>query len=149
MKVILLKDVPKIGKKFELKNVSEGHALNFLIPKGLAENATPSALKKMDQSRKVEDEKRKIQEALLAQNLSSVSSVVIEFKEKANEKGHLFAGVNKEEIAEELKKQTHLDIPAEYIDLEKPIKEVGEYDVEVKIGNKTGKFKVKVEALVE
>jgi len=46
MKVVLLHNVPKIGKKYEIKNVSDGHALNFLIPKGLAQVATPAAEKK-------------------------------------------------------------------------------------------------------
>lgn len=146
MKVILLKDTKKVGKKFETKEVSDGYALNFLIPNKLAEVATPSSIKKLEVVKKRDAEEKKVQEDLLVMNLKSLDGVSIELKEPANDKGHLFKGVHKEEIITALKTQGHLDLLPEYIILEKPIKEVGEHTIEAKVQNKTVKFKVVISA---
>jgi large subunit ribosomal protein L9 len=146
MKVILLKDVAKLGKKYEVKNVSDGHAANFLIPHGLVEIATAGNLKKLDTQKTKEEGERKIRNDLLAKNLNDISEVVIQMEEKANDKGHLFAGIHKEELAPVIKAQTRLDIPAEFIHLSKPVKEVGEHEIEVKVEDKTVKFKLIVKA---
>ena len=147
MKVILLRDVAKIGQKFDTKNVSDGYALNFLIPNGLAEMATAKVLSRVDMMKKRDSEEKKIREGLLAKNLADLKDTQIEIKEKANEQGHLFAGVHKEEIIAELKKQTRLDILPEYLELEKPIKQTGEYTIHVKVGDAKAAFKLQVGAL--
>jgi len=147
MKVILLRDVAKIGQKFDTKNVSDGYALNFLIPNGLAEMATAKVLSRVDMMKKRDSEEKKIREGLLAKNLADLKDTQIEIKEKANEQGHLFAGVHKEEIIAELKKQTRLDILPEYLELEKPIKQTGEYTIHVKVGDAKATFKLQVGAL--
>ena len=146
MKVVLLKDVPKLGKKFEIKEVSDGHALNFLIPNGFAETGTEKSLKKVEVMKVKEAAELKIQEDLLKKNLKDLSGVTIEMTEKANEKGHLFAGIHKNEIIPALKAQTRLDILPEHIMLEKPIKEVGEFEIEVKVQDKIAKFKLVVKS---
>jgi large subunit ribosomal protein L9 len=146
MKVILLKDVAKLGKKYEVKDVSDGHATNFLIPRGLVEIASAGNIKKLEIQKAKDEGERKVRNDLLAKNLNDVSAVVIEMEEKANDKGHLFAGIHKEELVPVIKAQTHLDIPAEYIHLEKPVKTVGEHEIEVKVEDKTVKFKLVVKA---
>jgi large subunit ribosomal protein L9 len=60
MRIILLHDIPKVGKKYDIKNVSDGHALNLLIPKGLAEVATPAAQKKVEKLKMEDTACRKI-----------------------------------------------------------------------------------------
>ena len=147
MKVILIKDVAKLGKKYEVKEVADGYALNFLVPHGQVEVATPKAMKKVELLHLQEVQDKKVQEDLLLKNLKSLEGVTITLKEKANEKGHLFAGIHKAELIPEIKKQTELDIAPEYIELEKPIKEVGEHLIEVKVQDKIAKFKVVVDAL--
>lgn len=147
MKIILLQDVTKVGKKYDVKNVSDGHALNFLIPKGLAEAATPSALKKMEKLRLEDATRQKIQEDLLLMNLKTIEGATIEIKEKANEKGHLFAGVHKTEIITAMKSQKQILLLPEFIILDKPIKEVGECEVEIKVKDKSVKLKVVVNAI--
>jgi large subunit ribosomal protein L9 len=147
MKVILLKDVRKVGKKFETKNVADGYALNFLIPQKLAEVATDVSVKKVDQLKSKQAAELKIQEDLLMKNLKNLENITVEIKENANEKGNLFKGVHKEEIIAEIKRQTQLDITPEYLVLEKPIKQIGEYEVKAKVQEKTVTFKVVVIAL--
>src|SRR3989344_7519593 len=127
MKIILLHDVQKVGKKYDIKNVSDGHALNLLIPKGLAEVATPIALKKVEKLKMEDTAHKKIQEDLLLMNLKAIEGVTLEIKEKANEKGHLFAGVHKAEIIAHMRDDKHINLLEDFIVLEKPIKEVGEH----------------------
>ncbi len=146
MQVILLKNVAKLGKKYDVKEVSDGYALNFLIPKGIAEPALGGAIKKLEDLKTKEEENRKIQEDLLSKNLHSLEGVVLEMEETANEQGHLFAGIHKEEIVVELERQTRLEILPEHIILEKPIKEVGEHEIEVSVQDASVKFKLSVKA---
>ena len=147
MKVVLLKDIAGVGKRFDMKNVADGHAVNFLFPRKLAEPATPQTLKRVESEKVRLDTERKIHEDLLAKNLKSLAEVRLVMKEKGNEQGHLFAGVHREEISQALKKQTKLDVPAEFIVLESPIKSVGEYDIPVSALGKKAQFKLIVEAL--
>ncbi len=132
MKVILLQDVPNVGRKYEVKNVSDGYARNFLLARNLAKIATSQAIQEIEKLKKQTEQKKEIQQDILEKNIESVDGVRLEVKEKANEKGHLFAGINKEEIAKILKEQKHIDIPAEIIVLEQPIKKIGEYKIKVK-----------------
>lgn|SRR3989338_6983930 len=144
MKVILLQDVTKIGKKYEEKVVADGYAINFLIPKGLAEIATSSAVKKNQNLKAYSVVEKKIQDDLLSMNLKSIEGLTLEIKEKANEKGHLFAGIQKKEIVAKLKSEKRIDLLPEFIMLDKPIKEVGEYVIEIKVKDKTAMLKLVV-----
>src|SRR3989338_9715865 len=109
MKIILLHDIAKVGKKYDIKNVSDGHALNLLIPKGLAITANDSAIKRVEKLKSKNTLHKKIQEDLLLMNLKAVEGTTLEISEKANEKGHLFAGVHKEEIIARMKADKHID----------------------------------------
>ncbi len=140
MKVVLLKGVAKIGKINDIKEVSDGYALNFLIPKKLAKTATDSAINTAIKIKAQEEAQKKIQKDLLLKNFDDIKGVKISITVKANEKGHLFSGIHKEEIIKALKEQTRLDIDPEYLILEHPIKEVGEHRIEVKIENRAVSF---------
>jgi len=159
MKVILIKDIPKIGQKYEVKEVSSGHALNFLIPQGLAIGATTETLKKFEVERAKAEGERKLHEELLAKNIKDLDGITLTVSGKANEKGHLFAGFHREALAEEIFKQTKLQVDPSFIELDHPLKEIGEHQVTIKApvsvnigGNKSGKegklakFKVVIEA---
>lgn len=145
MKVILQKDVPKIGKKYDVKEVASGYSLNFLIPNGLAKVATPDALKKVDALRKIIEADKKVQEDLLSKNLHEIDGKEVSLKAKANDKGHLFASLHTHEISEAIKKSIGADILPDFIILEKHIKETGTHDVEVKAGDKSATIKLVVE----
>jgi large subunit ribosomal protein L9 len=144
MKIILLKDVAKLGKKFEIKTVSDGHALNLLIPKGFAVAATLDAKKRLAKQIASMDMEKKIQEDLLGKNLHDLESVSISLVGKANEKGHLFAGIHAPEIVAALSQQAGIDVNPSFIVLEHPLKTTGEHMIEVKAAGKTVKFKVVV-----
>lgn len=146
MKVILLKNIPKIGQKYEVKEVSDGHASNFLIPRGLALVASQSALKQVETLKVRDVMEKKVHEDLLLKNLEDLTGVTVHMSESANEQGHLFAGIHKEEIIPALKAQTRLEIYPEYIVLDKPIKTTGEHEITVSVQDKKTTFKLIVEA---
>lgn len=147
MKVIFLKDVQKVGKKYETKDISDGYALNFLIPKGLAEVATKNAVKRIDTLKAKDDESKKIHEDLLLKNLKGIEGKKVTITEKANEKGHLFAGIHKAELIPAIESQTRVQIHPDYIMLDKPIKEVGEHTITVAVQDKKATFILEVKAL--
>jgi large subunit ribosomal protein L9 len=146
MKVILLKNVPKIGKKYQVINVASGYAANFLFPKNLAEIATDKAIVRVEKLLAEQGAQKKIMEDLLLKNLSDINGAKIEITEKANEKGHLFAAIHADELIPALKEQTRLDVDADHIVLNKPIKEIGEHKVSIKVQDKTAEFTVNVKA---
>ncbi|RJQ30949.1 50S ribosomal protein L9 [Candidatus Parcubacteria bacterium] len=129
MKVILLQDVPGIGRKYEVKSVSDGYARNFLFPRKLAEIATPATIASVERNKKKAEEEREVQKDILEKNLKSLEGLRLQIKEKANEKGHLFSIVRAEEISKTLRESHHVEIPAKLIEIEKPIKEMGEHRV--------------------
>lgn len=146
MKIILIKDVKEIGKKHDIKTVADGYALNYLIPNGLAEIASVQALGRVELELKREAGERKVKEDLLVKNLKSIHDVIVNVVAGANEKGHLFAGIHKEEIVKIVKQETEVDLLPEFIILEKPIKSVGEFPIDIKVQGKSATFKLTVKA---
>lgn len=147
MKVIFLKDVPRVGKKDEVKEVSDGYAANMLLPRKLAVVATPKAIAELERSKKELKVEREIQDDLLTKNLEEIKGKIITIKSKANEKGHLFSSIHKKEILEAMKKEHRTEIGEEYIMLDKPIKEIGEHDIPIEIRNKKTTFKLVIEKI--
>lgn len=145
MKVIFLQDVARVGKKYDIKDVNDGYAMNFLLPRKLAELATSKAIIELEKHKKEIVVEREVQENLLIKNLEEIKEKTIVIKGKANDKGHLFSAIHKKEIVLEMKKQQHADIGEEFIILEKPIKEIGEFEIPISIKNKNSSFKLLVE----
>jgi len=145
MKIILLKDVAKLGKKYDVKTVSDGHALNLLIPQGLALTATPGVLKRLEMERAKLEGEKKIHRDLLIKNIQGLADVTLTIAGKANEKGHLFAGLHAQAIALEIEKQTRLQVDPESIKLEHPLKTTGEHIVEISAAGATVKLKIVIE----
>jgi len=130
MKIILLKDVEKLGKKGEVKNVADGYARNFLIPNKLAALATKSELAKLEKQKKIETEKAEEELKLYQKIASQIDGLEIEILVKVSEEDKLFGAVTTSQIAEKLKEK-NFEIKKEQIKLEEPIKEIGEYEVTV------------------
>lgn len=132
MKVILLQDVKGQGKKGQIKEVSEGYATNFLIPRGLGRPATDGNVKTLEQQKKAED-KRKEQEKLDAIALGEkLGEATVEVKTKAGENGRLFGAITSKQIAEALT-AIGLKIDKRKIELSEPIRSLGYTNVTVKI----------------
>lgn len=136
-----------MGRKGEVKTVSDGYALNFLIPRKLAEMGTPAAIAHAERQKSETTTESKIQADLLQKNLTALQGASLEITGKASEKGNLFSGIHAEQIAAELKKQKGIDLLPTYLVLDKPIKEVGERRIPIKVGDKTGSFTLVVKSL--
>lgn len=146
MKVILLQDVPKIGRKWDVKNVADGFAQNSLIPRKLAEAATASAVARASSARKVAEENKVTNAAALAKNLKALEGARVELSAKANEQGHLFAAIHENDIAQALKEKTGISVSPEFIKSAHPIKTTGEYSVAILAGEAKAQFIVEVSA---
>lgn len=132
MKIILLKDVENLGKKYEVRNVKAGYARNFLIPEKLAKPATKETLKwlevqKQISTKKVEEELKGVQELA-----SSIDGQEIMIKVKVGEKDQLFESITPQKISEKLK-ELGFEIKKNKILLEEPIKELGEFPVKIRL----------------
>ena len=147
MKVIFLQDVPKVGRKHDVKEINDGYVMNFLIPRKMAVLATSSAVAELEKRKKNIEIERGVQESLLLKSLEEIKGKIVKIKGKANEKGNLFKSIHKKEIVEEMHKQHHAGISEEFIILEKPIKEIGEFEVPISIKGKNSSFKLVVEKI--
>ena len=143
MEIILLRDIPKLGKKYDLKNVRDGYGRNFLLPQKMAVLASSSSIKNLEKLRKDHLTKQEKTDQILIKSLEALHDKEIIIKENANEKGELFGSVSKEDILNELKKHG-FEILEDNIVLEKNIKHIGEYDIEIKVKDKSEIIKLKV-----
>ena len=130
--VILREDVQKLGKTGDLVNVVEGYARNFLLPQKKAVEATPRNLKKMEHTKRlIQDQiKKELKSAEALAN--SIQNCSLTFSVQAGEEGKLFGSISSKDIAEELGKQG-VQIDRRQIHMEKPLKELGQTSVSIKI----------------
>ncbi|MCX6724029.1 MAG: 50S ribosomal protein L9 [Candidatus Staskawiczbacteria bacterium] len=132
MKVILLQDVEGLGKKYEIKEVKNGHARNFLLPQKLARAATKAALKWLDDQKEV-IEKAAEEELKITQDLASrLDGVELSIVVKVGDEGQLFESINSQKIVEKLK-EAGFDIKKSQVKLGSPIKELGEFPVNISL----------------
>lgn len=144
MKVILLKDVAKIGRRFDVVDVSDGYALNKLIPKCLAEAATPENLKRLQNiSAKVQHD-RQTEESSFKETLAALKDIEVEIMVDANNEGRMFQALKAEAIAEAVKKTTGHEISAEHFIFKTPIKNTGEHKIAVASGALHGEVTLSV-----
>lgn len=130
MKVILLKDVKNLGKKFEIKEVKNGYARNYLIPKGLAKPATEEVLKWVEMQKEIEQKKAEEELKKTQELASSVDGLEITIPVKVNEKGQPFETITSSKISEKLE-ELGFKIKKQQIELAKPIKELGEFPIKI------------------
>ena len=130
MKVILLQDIDKLGKKYEVKNVSDGYARNSLIPQGLVKPATEEGLKWLETQKDIL--RKKAEEALkkTQEFASSLDGVEVVIQVKVGEDEQLFESVTQQKIADKLK-EAGFEVKKNQVLLENPIKLLGEYPVKV------------------
>jgi large subunit ribosomal protein L9 len=133
MKIILIENVKNVGRKGDLKEVSNGYAQNFLFPKKLAESATAENIKEWEKLRNKMMEKDRQEIKGIKETIAQIENrnIIIKRREK-NKK--LFGSITAKDIAEELKKNS-LEIDEKAIVLPKPIKNLGEHKVELKFNH--------------
>ena len=124
MKVIFNVDVRGQGKKGEMKEVSDGYARNYLLPRKLASEATADALNAIKAKEK----------ALAEENAKRLSGVVVRIQAKAGQGGRLFGAVTSQEISDALRAQHGIEIEKNKIVQAEPIKQFGTYEVKAKLG---------------
>ncbi len=147
MKIIFLQDVPRVGKKYDIKEINDGYAINFLFPKKLATLATAKAVTEIERHKKEIVIEREVQEDLLMKNLEEIKGKIINIKAKSDDKGHLFSAIHPKMIVEAMSKQCHAEIAEKFIVLEKQIKEIGEFEIPILIKNKKSSFKLIIERI--
>lgn len=131
MLVILLKDVDKIGKKFEVKEVKDGYARNFLIPQGLAKQATKEAITWLEMQKETEEKKAEESLKKIQDVASAVDDQEVVIQVQVGEEDQLFESVTSQKISDKLK-ELGFDIKKSQIELSQPIKETGEFPVKIK-----------------
>lgn len=131
MKVLLTRDVTKLGKAGTVKTVANGYARNYLIPQGMAVFASPGALKQAEAIRKVE-EKRQAQLAAEASSIADkLSGVTLRFQARASEADKLYGSITTKQVVEALQQATGLEIDKRKLDLREPIRSLGLHTVRV------------------
>ena len=148
MKVILVTDVPKLGKRGQVIAVADGYGRNYLLPKGLGIEATPANLRRFEgqkDAKKRRSERETSEAETLAGRLDGFSLTV---KAKAGEEGRLFGSVTNKDIASGIKDILGLDIDKRRIEIEEPLKTLGTYRVAVRLSQTISReITVAVEAL--
>lgn len=145
MKVILLKDISKLGKRGEVKEVADGYAVNVLIKKEMALMATPAELMKWKQKTDSQNHKKELVSNSFVQLIDKLrhEQVIITGK-KSDAKGQLFASIHAEDIIDAIFKATQVSIDPKQIIISVPIKSLGSHTIEIKQGAQKEKVTIVV-----
>ncbi|MCT2197380.1 50S ribosomal protein L9 [Paenibacillus sp. FSL K6-2441] len=132
MKVIFLQDVKGQGKKGEIKNVSEGYAQNFLIPRGLVRPATEGNVKTLEQQTAAEQKRKQKEKEEAIELGKKLEEMTVQLKAKAGEGGRLFGAITSKQVAEALEK-AGVKLDKRKIEMHEPIRTLGVTQVPVKL----------------
>jgi len=148
MKVILKKDVKELGKKDSMVNVSDGYAKNYLIPRGIAVEATAGNVNEMKNKQQAAADRAQRELDAAKQLAATLNAKEIKLSVKSGGSGKLFGAVSGSDIADAVKKQLGVDVDKKKIVLKAPIKTTGSHEVEAKLhAGVVAKFNVVVEGI--
>lgn len=133
MKVILTQDVPSQGKKGALINVSDGYARNYLLPRGLAIEATKKAIDDLEAKEAAAVRRAALEKQNAAETAEKLMGVTVKIVKSGSDDGRLYGSVTTMEIADALKAQHKIDIDKRKLSIADPIKAYGSYTVDVKL----------------
>ena len=133
MRVILKREVSGLGRPGEVKDVADGYAQNFLLPKGLAIEATASEMKHLARERQADKLKKDRAHADAEELAERLAKVTLVFKLKAGDQGKTFGSVTNKDIAEALKREQRVDIDRSKIQLIDPVRTLGTHSVDIKL----------------
>ena len=132
MKVMLIKDVYKLGRAGDIKKVADGYGRNFLVPQGLAVLATPGALKQVERIKAQAEIRRAEQNKELQGLADEITGVVLTFAAKAGETGKLYGSITTQNVADALQEKTRYEVKRHQIDMQ-PIRNLGEFVAGVRL----------------
>lgn len=132
MKVLLTKDVYKLGRAGDIKKVADGFGRNFLIPQGLAMLATAGALKQVERIRSQAQVRRTEQNSELKDLASHVNGITVVFSAKAGETGKLYGSITTQDVATAIQEKTRYEVKKQQIDMQ-PIRNLGEFTAHVRL----------------
>ncbi len=132
MKVLLIKDVYKLGRAGDLKKVADGYGRNFLLPQRLAVLATAGALKQAERIRVQAEIGRAQQNSELKNLADQISNVTLTFPAKAGETGKLYGSITTQDVATALQEQTRYEVRRQQIDMQ-PIRDLGQFTAHVRL----------------
>src|SRR5437870_13877670 len=136
MRVILLQDVDGLGKAGDLKDVANGYARNYLLPRQLAAGATPSLIANRQQRIAAEQRKLEKQSELNRQQAERLGQVTLTFKARVGSQGRLYGSITSQDIATGLRDAEGIVIDRRLLDVPEPIRTTGTFKVPVKIASK-------------
>lgn len=143
MKVILLKDIARLGRRSEVKEVPAGHAINFLIPRKMAVIATPESMSRLTEEVKKHQEQKEHTQDNFREALKKLSELTVQYPVQANAQGHLFKGINADDIARQLQVEG-IVIEKGAVILKHPIKELGIHEIVLKQGGVEGVCRLEI-----
>ena len=133
MKVILTQDVPKVGDLGTIQDVRDGYARNFLIPQGMARIATPGMIRQVEERQEAELRRIAVLEDDMRELAEQIDGIRLEIQARVGEQGRLFGSVTSSDIAEQLAEIVGQEIDRRKVDLEAPIRQVGEFTVPIRL----------------
>jgi large subunit ribosomal protein L9 len=133
VRVILKREVRGLGRPGEVKDVADGYAQNFLVPRGLAIEATAGELRHLAQERQAEKTKKDRAHADAEDLAKRLGTIALVFKLKAGEQGKTFGSVTNKDIAQALLSEHHIDVDRAKIVLPEPVKALGAHSVEIRL----------------
>jgi len=134
VKVLLIRDVPNLGKAGEVKEVKDGYGRNYLVAKGLAKVATPEVVAAWEREQKERAAKEAQEIARLQKLKEQIESITLTIRHKAGANGALFGAITNKEVAQALKERG-IEVDKKSIDIHPPIKQTGTFDVDVRLGH--------------
>ncbi|MBM7557608.1 50S ribosomal protein L9 [Halanaerobacter jeridensis] len=145
MKVILQEDVSNLGNKGDVVEAADGHARNYLLPRGLAKEATKQNLNNLEQKKKSKQKQKEEERKEAQKKAEELEGLVLEIAVKAGDNNRLFGSVTSMDIADEIEAETGEKIDKRNIDLDENIKNLGVKPVDIKLHKDvTATVKVKV-----
>jgi large subunit ribosomal protein L9 len=132
MKVLLLKDVYKLGRAGDIKKVADGYGRNFLLPQKMAVLATPGALKQIEKIRSQAEVRRTEQNSELKGLSNQINGLTLVFSAKAGETGKLYGSITTQDVATAIQEKTRFEVKKQQIDMQ-PIRNLGEFTVHVRL----------------
>ena len=132
MKVLLTKDVYKLGRAGDIKKVADGYGRNFLLPQGLAVLATAGALRQVDKIKSQAEIRRTEQNSELKGLASQINGITLVFSAKAGETGKLYGSITTQDVANAIQEKVRFEVKKQQVDMQ-PIRTLGDFTAHVRL----------------